>query len=172
MKGITTTLTLSKERVYMKNFISKIFEKANDDDKSFAENIMSIIKQFTTKQPEDYKPVPLMENQIAIVLPDDNVKEPLYYNYLSMNSCRIIENKIDEWVKDYFIYQVKQLHAVMTIHNITYLFLEKNRISYLKYDMFYKHYVRTIAKNEDVFFKNISPILLRELSFKCPLVVP
>jgi len=182
MKGITTILYLRRERAYLSSFINKILEKNNEDDKRFYENIMDLIKQFVTKRPPNYgPPKPLSENHVIITLPDDIIKDPLYYNFLSQNSCEIIESKIDEWVKDYYIYQVKELSKLFSIHNkrkrvmnvknITYLFLDRNNISYNKFDMFYKHYFRYVKYNKPIFIKNISPILLRSLSYTCPISI-
>ena len=104
-----------------------------------------VLQVFLTRPPKDYVPEQKKEGQIAIFIPDNKTKDPLYYNYLPKNAQDLLVSCIhDRFVIELFtdinklnnmgIHRKKLIRAWMQSHGIEY--------SGTNWDVIEKNYMR------------------------------
>lgn len=171
MKGITINIELTRERLFLKDFVAEIMKRDTKDKKLLAGKITELITFLLRKQPKGHKQKLLGISTLVIEIPDDNYKNPVYFNYLSEASERFIEQKILDWFIELYIYNVQCYRQDFTLKDITFMFMAYYNIHESKFDMLVKRYQRLKRDANPKIFANILPIVSAPMSFSCPVNV-
>jgi len=169
-KQTTNIVTFSKDKSYLVNFLSHLFESNEQFDTLVLNDLFELIKLLLTKPPKDYffRNKTLNANQIVFELPNWNDKNVESNFYLSGNSQLIIQkwiyNKFTLIFEQHMSCFRKKVENKIAIAN----FMEIYNIPIDNTEMLIKKDYRIRMKNFPKKSKKIASQINSSLSVPCP----